>query len=64
MSTTTSVPALPRKLRSGRRIAAIRSATFAMCSRADESALSIVPELVTKAARAPGFNRSMDRAMK
>lgn len=64
MSTTTSVPAPARKLPSGRRIAAIRSADFAMRSRAVASALSIVPCEVPRAASAPGFNRSIDRTMK
>lgn len=48
----------------GSRIAATRSADLAICSRAVVSALSIVPCEVTKTASAPGFSKSIDRAMK
>ncbi len=60
MPTTTSVPASARKLRSGKRIAAMSSADLSMCSRAVASALSIVPDEVTKAASAPGLRKSID----
>jgi hypothetical protein len=41
-----------------------RSAIVAMCWRAKASALSMVPEEVTNAARPPGLRRSIDLAMK
>ena len=64
MSTTTSVPPSARKLPSGRRIAPTRSAIVAMCSRAEASTLSIVPEEVTKAASPPVLRHRSAFAMK
>ena len=64
MSTTTSVPAAAFMAPSGSRIAPTRSAMAAIWARALSSTLSMVQRLVTKAARPPGFNRSIDRAMK
>ena len=64
MSVVTSVPALALNAVLGRRIAPSSSARWAMYRRTEESCLSIVPLLVTKATMPPGRTLSSVLAKK